>query len=656
MWNFSSGTSAIRTSQAALDTIANNIANANNPDYHRQVPQLAGRPELERLNLLIGTGVEVSRIARLRDNTVAQGIRQNISDTQFFSTRGQIAQQIESLLTPGTGSIHDRAEVFLNEVERLSAAPDDVTLRRSVITKADELASSFNSLHSGLQKLADEVDTEIAQALKTVNDLAPKVVELNLQIATAQHRGLDPNAMLDQRDALINQLAEYIDVSPKDMSEGLPVVLMGDNALAGSSYDPLQIEIDNDGKLLLRQGDSPRPTTISSGKLAGLLNSRNEIIADYQNSVDELARDVISTFNRVHATGVGLNGPFSDLKSQNNVKDVNALLSQAGLPFEITKGELYISVTDQSNDEKTLHTIDINPATQSLNDVAKLISSVNRLQAVINPNTGGVAILTEPGYAFDFTGNLQTKPDASLITGTTRPQTSGRYAGTVNETFQFIAQSSGTIGVTQNLAVEVRDSQGQLVTTLDVGQGYESGQPLEIGNGVSVSFNPGTLNATDQFIVEAIAVPDSSDILTALGINSFFVGNSSANIGVTPSLSSDHRNLATSRSGLPGDSANLLALTQLRSAAAFGISKVTMTDELGVLTASIGSAVQDLSATEENLTSVRQALDAQRDSLSGVDPNEELVHMLEFQRAFQMASRYITTVNQTLEELMSIIG
>jgi len=655
MWNFTSGTSAIRASQAALDTIANNIANANNPDYHRQVPRLASRPDLERLNHLMGTGVEVSRIARLRDDTIAQGIRKNISNTQSISTQAQIARQIESFLTPGIGSIHDRSQAFLNEVERLSAAPDGIALRQSVITKAGDLASSFNSLNQDLQKLADEVDAELAQVLKTVNELAPKVVELNLEIAKAQHRGLDPNAMLDQRDAIINQIAEHVDVSPQEFGEGLPVLIMGDNALAGSSYDPLRIELDSDGKLLLRQGDSPRPTTISNGKLEGLITSRNEIISDYQNRIDELARSVISTFNRVHATGVGLDGPFADLKSQNSVTDVNASLAQAGLPFEVEAGELYISVTDQSNGEQTLHRLNVDPSAQSLNDVATLIGTVNHLQAVVNPNTGGIAVLAEPGYAFDFTGSLQTKPDSTLITGTALPQASGRYTGTANETYQFVAQNTGTTGVTPNLAIEVRDSQGQLVTTLDVGLGYESGQPLDIGNGVSVSLNAGTLNAADQFSVELIANPDSSGILTALGLNAFFVGDGSANMGVSELLSSDHRNLATSRSGLPGDAANLHALARLRDAAAFGSNNVTLTEEIGVLTASIGSTVQDLSATKENLTAVRQALDAERDSLSGVDPNEELVHMLEFQRAFQMASRYISTLNQTLDELMNIV-
>src|SRR5690606_33711613 len=98
--------------------------------------------------------------------------------------------------------------------------------------------------------------------------------------------------------------------------------------------------------------------------------------------------------------------------------------------------------------------------------------------------------------------------------------------------------SDGSIGQTDDLRIGVYDQQGQLVTTINVGSGYEPGKPIALGNGISVSFGPGTISATDGnvFSLDAIADSDTSDLLVAIGMNSFFTGSGATDIQMSQAL------------------------------------------------------------------------------------------------------------------------
>ena len=101
--------------------------------------------------------------------------------------------------------------------------------------------------------------------------------------------------------------------------------------------------------------------------------------------------------------------------------DVSTPLASQQSPFPLTAGSLFVSVTDPSG-ARTLHEIAIDPATQSLNDLAVAISSVSNLNATVNSSDGTLAILAAPGYQFDFAGGLETNLDLSGVSGTAIPQ------------------------------------------------------------------------------------------------------------------------------------------------------------------------------------------------------------------------------------------
>ena len=191
------------------------------------------------------------------------------------------------------------------------------------------------------------------------------------------------------------------------------------------------------------------------------------------------------------------------------------------------------------------------------------------------------------------------------------------------------------------------------MATLDIGQGYEAGQPLSLINGAKVTLTPGTVATGDSFTTKVVGQPDSAGLLTALGLNTFFSGDDAATMRVNDELLADPDRLATSRSGLVGDSSNLQRMISLRDGQSMN-GQSTFTESFNQTLGEIGSEVSFLNQLDETNQLLTNRISDEIQSVSGVDPNEEMIQVLKYQRMFQMAAKFINTVNQTLDELLRL--
>ena len=235
------------------------------------------------------------------------------------------------------------------------------------------------------------------------------------------------------------------------------------------------------------------------------------------------------------------------------------------------------------------------------------------------------------------------------------PQIGGTYTGTNNDTYTFQVVGSGTVGQAANLSLQVLNSAGTLVTSLNIGQGYSPGSTLQVANGVTVQLSEGTVNAGDNFSTQVIANPDTTGILTALGLNTFFTGSTASDIQVNPNLLAQPDLLAASRSGQPDDGSNLQAMVALSNNPTLVNGTQTFNQFYAAMVGDVGTQVQGLTQSQSADQLVTQNLQAQQQSVSGVDTNEQMIQMLEFQQAFQAAAHYVSTVNDTLNTLLQIV-
>ena len=651
--NFSSSLSALQASQIALNTIANNIANANTPGYHRQNVTLADNEPVFLSGFWTGTGVHVSSINQIASRSIENALTRNISDLRSTTSQLTMMRQIEANFAPGEGSLDDALKELFGEIQNLQGQPDDSSQRQLVVGRAVSFTNKIRSISNDLNDLRKASLQEIRQSVDLVNNRLESLAVLNRRISQAQANGQQPNDLLDQHQQLVNQIAESIDIEVINKEIGFNYQFAGDSLSLSQSNLNIQLHVSLDREVTYAT-ESGFPLDFHGGELAALQQSHNQSIPSYQAQLEQFTETAILAFDRVHSTGISINGGFQLLTSHRQVSDPTIPLSTADLPFEIQNGELFISVTDHQSGTRSLHSVAIDPENQSLEDLATAIRSIDNLQVIVNQQTGTMTIRTNEGFSFDFAGRIETFPDRSNIAGDAEIRFSGQYHGSTNDEWSFSVSGTGDVGITDGLLLLVENQQGEVVSELNIGLGYEPGSRIEIAEGVFITIDSGTFQDTDQFSTKVISDSDNSDVLVALGLNTFFQGSRAGGIRVNSMLVDNPNYLASSRSGHPGDANNAQRLYQLHDQILFPEDR-TIVEYLQSITSRTAIEVVDLNDLATTYDQAQKHLTSERQALSGVDPNEEMVNMLKFQRAFQAAVRVITSIDETMSELMNII-
>ena len=561
MNGFSIGTSALAAGQRGLDIVGQNIANSVTPGYHRQALNLTNRVTGDTM----GTGVDVASITRFTAGPVRTAILSGNSDQAAFDARFAIRSQIESTLGAGEGGIGDQLSNFFNQVEQLTARPDNAAARRPLIAAAGDLARQFNSSAGDIDRLRADIGAQIPGEVNEVNEFAKRIAEFNLKISFREQIGDSASDLRDQRDQLINALSERVDIKTVDQPFGVVnVIANGAVVVVGEFANTFQVGPNGSGGLVVTQTGSAQPVNFKTGSLGAKLQEYNTDIPATRARLDDLAGAFISRVNAIQATGVGLSGPITSANGTTSVTSAAAPLNTAGLPFAAQAGQLTVSVTDTATGNRTNTTISIDPATQSLQDIATALSGIPGLSSSVNATSNTLSLQAQSGFTFDFAGRDTNPP----------------------------------------------------------------------GGG-------------------AVANPDTANLLPALGINGLFNGTNAASIAVRPAIVADPNLLAASRSGQPGDATNLERLAAVRDQAV--IAGRTLAAEFADQASSVGTDVRGLGDRAAVQSGLMRTLAGQEQSVVGVDVNEELVKLLDYQRMVEGASKYLSVVNSALDEIMNII-
>ncbi len=655
--NFDIGVSSLRASQYAIETISHNLANANTEGYHRQTAIMASRgarliPSSNPNGIYVGIGVDIAQIRSSRDSVLEDAYSNSIADLSVAKQRVAIENQIESLLKPGNNSIHRTLGSFFDELSRLSANPSEAVQRNAVIQQGVGIAQQTRDISNQLVDLKYSVKNQIELEVQDLNASLGTLADLQKRIGLAEGTGSTPNLLYDQRDQLVNRISEVISVQRKT-----------DGGLAYAGYavaqglEAIQFEThyDADGKVGFRVAGTDANLSMQGGKLITLAETFNSTIDDFQQRIDQFATDLIRAVDQTHAQGVGLNGPYTILRSSRAVASVTTPLNEAGTQFPVAEGQLYISVTSPAGEKRT-YEIAIDPTTDSLTDVASRISAIDNLQAAVNPQTGEFSVIATAGFKFDFTGNQETIPDLSSFTGTATPRFSGLFEGNVNRNIAVTMIGSGEIGKTPGLAAQVTDlATGSIIATLDIGENYEAGTEIGIGEGIKLTFSSGTATAANSFETNLIANSDSTGFLSAVGLNSFFNGNDAGSMAVSRRIIENPSEFASSISGDVSDTTNINQLLELRGSKLAQNNTLTFEDFLNETSSEIGFRVRNSNYLVDSLGDLSEQYKTQIASVSGVDLNEELVELQKYQKQYEAAVQVIQAMSAMLDELMNIV-
>ena len=436
--------------QLGVEVTGQNIANADTPGYCRQrVDYVAAAPVPSAYGPL-GTGVKVQGIDQAFDPFITAQLNDKSSQLSDYQQRASTLEQVAAYFNETQdGGINDIMSQFFSAWQDLSDNPSGAGERQALVSRAQNLTDAFNSRADQLVQQRLNLLQQIGPTVSDINKHSANIAQLTQEITVTEGNGQAANDLRDQRQQEISQLSQLIGVKSYTCGDGtLSVVLANGLPLVqGVLSFSLTSQVDaSDNVNLTWQGPGGTSETIptdslNGGKLAALIQTRDEDIPQYQQDLDQLAKSIIVAVNNQHSQGVGLN-LFSQTEGTYQVSDPTPSLATA-LPLgdQITNGSLTISV-DRNGTHLGSGTIAIDPSL-SLNDVVQsinndavlgsyLTASVdnNQLKIVANAatDTFGIAgddshVLTALGVNTFFTGdkaytfgvNASVLDDPSLV-------------------------------------------------------------------------------------------------------------------------------------------------------------------------------------------------------------------------------------------------
>ena len=414
-----------------------------------------------------------------------------------------------------------------------------------------------------------------------------------------------------------------IDIKPNEMT-------LGDLADALSAIDNLNAVVDPTGRLRI--------------------NSDAGYGFDFSNKLDANPNSLATLGSDSATLGGSVSGPF----------DLNASTT-----FSIAvDGGAAVNINLSSTDFKTPTQVDASELVQVLNSKLQT-AGVNAEAVKIGNNVSFKATSTGTSSSLvinDVTGTPMATlgiPTGTTATGRASAleiEVQGTYTGKGNGTLRFVAESDGVIGVTKGLKVGVYREDGTKLATLDVGEGHDPLDAIDVGDGIKVFIKHGSVSKTngDQFALDTLEDTDTSDILVGLGLNSFFTGSGAADIGVSQRLQDDSDLIAAGLRFASGDNENLVRMAGVREMSLDALSGSTIESFYTDLASDIGfesKKSQDVLESEDSLLGF---LENERESISGVNLDEEMVNLTQQQQAFQASARFISTLTEMTNTLMNL--
>lgn len=324
--------SGLSVNQRALSVISHNLANANTEGYTRQVLDLSS--VYYDAQGSEGQGVRVEDISRRIDTYLQRTIRNQTSLVGQTSVMEDYFEKIQIQLgEPGAdNSIDEYIQNFYDALQTLAETPDSVSYRELAVDSGITLAQELYDLAYSLEDFRYEVDRDIVDVTRNINQELLNLESLNISIGRANVMGTSKADLQDDIDRSLKRISEYIDIDVTYDETGAVsvftnsgITLLDDYAYQ-LSYSPAasvgQIVDGQDFKNIVVRAldDRGQPvgqpvnlvssgfedsvtTTLRSGKLKGLLDLRDQYIPNILDQIDQLASTMRDSFNAIHNLG-----------------------------------------------------------------------------------------------------------------------------------------------------------------------------------------------------------------------------------------------------------------------------------------------------------------------------------------------------------------
>ena len=613
------GKRSIMANTDAITTAGHNISNANTEGYSRQRVQIKEfdplyKPDLERLERpgLIGQGVDVQSINRIRDELLDERIVAQSNQESYWDTRSKYYTMIEQIYNePDDISVRSNMDKFWEAWQELSINPESKAARQAVVTRAETLTDSIKQRWEDLAGVGNLIDGDIEATVKQVNSYARQIADCNAEIVRSRAMGDNPNDLLDRRDLLVDKLSKLINISTDQRDSDEFMVHVGGRVIVQGSISreiDLVPRFDDTGYSKLVWKDTGNDAVFNGGSLGALVELRDVDVRNEIQTLNTMTMNFADLVNDIHRNAVG-------------AKKVTGLDFFVQHPFvENANGNF-----DRNGD-------------------GELDSS----------------------YVFRFTGTNQL--DKQQQVGIEGVMTFCGSTGNVQVPYFHTDTVETVIARINDSTSEVKaylDKNNHLVLKATTAQSVDNPdfviRHVE-DSGYFLAGYSGVLAATGAEGAYDFA---QADAVNALAAGSQFsvspVYNPSAYIEVNQALRNDVMSVAAgymdaAGTAPTGDGRAAVEIAAIRNTSVMVGGMKTFDDYFADTVTNVGLKGEQAETNLLSQNAIMDDLRNLRDSISGVNIDEELAEIMKFQHGYNAAAKFITVWDSLIDTVINRLG
>lgn len=602
------GTSGMQAYQASLNTTAHNVSNIGTEGYTKQYVRLAANPAISVGSRygMVGAGVAIKEITQNRDVYYDDKYRYNKAIAGNYNTREHYLSSIQSHLYSAdgkTGGITTGFDDLFNSLVNLTSDPSDMTKRTDSAILSESFAQYVRDFSRSLQEIQDEANVQIETVVSQINALGTELASLTQRINTFEISGEQANDLRDERNALLDELSQYADITVNETP-------------AQEDTGNAQFMVYIDGAILVDSTESYKLECVAEDTRVN------------QNDIDGLYKIKWSNGQNFNMRSKTLGGTLQALIEVRDGNNKENFTGTAG-SLVVNGGNVKISVTDANcNDIKKLN-IPAYGGKITIGNISYEYESFN-----VNETDG---VYT---YEFVLKGEYSDGQLDSL-----------RYACDQNKPVN-IGESIGYKGIPYYMS-----QLNEFVRTfsMEFNKIHNAGYDLDGNSGIDWFNSSDKLSGSNYIFDEdaksfsSVAKPDADGVY-----NTSYYSMTALNFSINKELLNDPRKIACmveANSGV-GNNENLKKLIDIKDDNSL-FRDGTPDAYLQTLISAVGIDCKQSVSLSKSQDNILVAIDTMRESVSGVDKDEEAADLIKFRSLLNSQYKVISIMNQVLDKLIN---
>lgn len=601
-----------------VSTAGHNISNADTEGYSRQRVQIKTmdplyRPDLSRAETpgQIGQGSSIESVTRLRDELLDQRIVAQGNQETYWETREKYYSMIEDIYNePDEISVRGNMDKYWQGWQELSMYPESQAARQAVVTRGESLAESIQQRFKSLAGVGTLLNGDIEASVKQVNNLTSQIAKLNEEIVKSKAMGDNPNDLLDRRDVLVENLSKIANITSDNRdSDEFMIHLEGHILVQGKVARGFDVEptTDNSGYSKVVWADTKENVQVSGGSLGALIELRDVDIRNELQSLNTMTMNFADLVNDVHRNAIGANNVTGlDFFSQQPfVNDVNGNYDRNGDGVEDSSYIFRFTGTNALNPQEKVGLEGEMILSGKNGNVTVPYHSTDTIEDVvarINDSDGEVKAYLDRNNHLVLKATTATNPD--------NPDFVIRH---VEDSGMFLTGYSGILSMS----------------------GEEGAYNFDSANAVNA------LRQNAQFSVSPVTNP-------------------AAYVSVNQEIKKDVLSVAAAypvrERSMIGDGRAATEIASIRNTYVMIGKDRTFDDYFANSVTNVGLKGEQAEIQYLSQNAIMNDLRGLRDSISGVNIDEELADIIKFQHGYNAAAKFVSVIDNMLDTVINRLG